>query len=226
MKTRWVAITGTDTGVGKTVLACWLLRAWRAVGCAVAGFKPLASGGRADAHRLHQAADRLLPLDAVNPWHFRPAVTPMLAARQAGRPIRLAEVLSRLRAGARRLEAAVLEGAGGLLSPLGEDFATRELIRSLDALPVVVAPNRLGVLNQALLTFEALPPTPRRRALWVLVDPPARTSLTRTNTVLLAERLGPNNIFRWPWLANPFDPGSPQGRRAAHKLLAAVMNRL
>ncbi|RME92755.1 MAG: dethiobiotin synthase [Verrucomicrobia bacterium] len=227
MKTRWVVVTGADTGVGKTVVAVWLLRAWRESGRPVPGFKPLVSGGRADARRLHAAARGLLPLDTLNPWHYRPPVTPMLAARRAGRPLHLADVLPQLRAAARPFPLALLEGAGGLLSPLGEDFDTRTLIRDLRATPLVVCPNRLGALNQCLLAAATLPRPALRRALFVLVDPPRPTATTRSNLDLLAERLGPTTLCRWPWLGDdPFRPDLAPARRAARQILRALEPRL
>ncbi len=74
-------ITGTDTGVGKTWLTCWLVRAWRAQGLKAAALKPIASGDRNDALLLREAMGELLTLDEINPVHFREPAAPLVAAR-------------------------------------------------------------------------------------------------------------------------------------------------
>ena len=153
-------ITGTDTGVGKTVLTALLARYLRERGVNVAALKPVCSGGRDDARVLHAAFNGALTLDEINPWHFHAPVAPLLAARRERKRVRLADVLAHLRVMHERFDVLLVEGAGGLLSPLGEDFNSRDLIAALRATPIVVCPNRLGVVNQVLLTLEALPPPP------------------------------------------------------------------
>jgi dethiobiotin synthase len=125
-------ITGTDTGAGKTVLATLLTRFLREQGVCVVALKPLCSGGRDDAVALWTAAGKVLALDEVNPWHFRAEIAPMLAARRERKQVRLAEVVNHIRRVSRSFEVVVVEGAGGLLSPLGEDFASRELMVALN----------------------------------------------------------------------------------------------
>ena len=197
---RVVVVTGTDTDVGKTVLTTLLTRRLRAAGVNAVALKPLCSGGRADALALHAANDGALTLDEVNPWHFRAALAPVLAARREGRGVTLAEVAARVRAMARRFELVVVEGAGGLLSPLGEGFDTRDLIAELRAVPVIVVPNRLGAVNQARLVWAALPKSARARARIVLVDQPRPDAAARGNAALLREFAPGAAVFRLPWL--------------------------
>ena len=122
-------ITGTDTGVGKTVLTALLARYLRERGVKAAALKPVCSGGRDDARVLHAAMrNGALTLDEINPWHFRAPVAPLLAARRERKRVRLAEVLAHVRAMQKRFDVLLVEGAGGLLSPLGEDFNSRDLI--------------------------------------------------------------------------------------------------
>src|SRR5947207_4859213 len=128
MRCRILFITGTDTGVGKTVLASLLARHLRERGVAVAALKPICSGGRADARALHASLDGALTLDEINPWHFRAPLAPLLAARREHRRVELADVLAHLRRIQRRFDVVLVEGAGGLLSPLGDDFNSRDLI--------------------------------------------------------------------------------------------------
>jgi len=221
---RVLFITGTDTGVGKTVLSCLLARRLFARGVSVAAYKPLCSGGREDALALHAALHGLLDLDAINPWHFRAPLAPLLAARREGKTIQLADVVK----GAKRLllqhDLLLVEGAGGLLSPLGEGFNARDLIRAWHATPVVVCPNRLGAVNQALLVLAALPTAAEQRAQVVLVAQPQRDASTASNAALLAEQIGAERVHPLPWLAElrvlPTPPASV--RRMLDRLLAAL----
>src|SRR5271167_2933423 len=91
-------ITGTDTGVGKTVLTALLTRFLRERGVNAAALKPICSGGRADACVLRAAMDGALSLDEINPWHFRAPIAPMLAARKENRRVKLSQVLAPIRA--------------------------------------------------------------------------------------------------------------------------------
>ena len=195
-----VLVTGTGTGVGKTVLASLLVRHLRDLGRDVRGFKPLCSGGRDDARSLWRAQGRAVPVDVINPWWFPEPVTPLLAARRAGVRLRLADVQSHLATHAPTDGLMVVEGAGGLLSPLGEDFDSRDLLRALDALPWVVAVNRLGVLNECRLTHEALPSRTRKITRWILFDPPEPDASSTDNLQLLAELLGTDRIHPLPRL--------------------------
>src|SRR5436309_296192 len=200
MRSRILFITGTDTGVGKTVLTSLLARHLRERGAAVAALKPICSGGRADARALHSSQDGVLTLDEINPWHFRAPLAPLLAARREHRRVKQADVLAHLRNMARRFDAVVVEGAGGLLSPLGEKFNSRDLIIALCAVPIIVCPNRLGVVNHALLTLEALPRAAARRARIVLMSSRQDDLAGRTNPRLLSEILGPDRVHAFPWL--------------------------
>lgn len=198
-------ITGTDTGVGKTVLTVLLTGYLRERGLNAAALKPVCSGRRDDPRRLQTGSEGVLRLDEINPWHFRTPVAPSLAARQEGKRVRLADVLAQVRAMQERFDMLIIEGAGGLLSPLGDDFNSRDLIASLRAAPVVVCPNRLGAVNQVLLTLEALPPAARRKARVVLVSSPRPDASGKTNPVLLAEHFDGKRIFQLPWLGERFD---------------------
>lgn len=194
-----IFITGTDTGVGKTFVAAEMTREARKSGARVAAVKPVCSGGRNDARKLRAAAGRVLSLDEVNPWHFRAPVAPVLAARAEKRRLTRAQVLAHIRKIARRFDLVVVEGAGGLLSPLGEDFDSRDLIAELDAEPVIVCPNKLGAINQVLLTLAALPKKFAARARVALVSQPKPDWASRTNRALLAERMDAKRIYEVPW---------------------------
>ncbi|HWY30093.1 MAG TPA: dethiobiotin synthase [Candidatus Acidoferrum sp.] len=198
-------ITGTDTGVGKTLLTRLLAVFLRRRGVKVAAFKPLCSGGRADARALHATLGGELTLDEINPWHFRAPITPLLAARQEKKSVSLAGVLAHIRARQAPFEMTLVEGAGGLLSPLGINFDSRDLICALRARPVIVAPNRLGVINHVRLTWGALPTNVRNRAKVVLMSPAKPDAASATNARLVSSWIPQGNLFTLPWLGEEFD---------------------
>jgi len=205
MKPKKIFITGTDTGVGKTVLTALLVRHLRRHGVRAAALKPVCSGGRGDVRVLHAAMDGALTLDEINPWHFRAPVAPLLAARRERRKITPGDVLARVRAMQKRFDMVLIEGAGGLLSPLGEQFDSRELIAALRAVPIIVCPNRLGAVNQVRLTLAALPPAASRRARVVLMSPAKPDISTKTNAALLGEFFAAGKILSLPWLGRRLD---------------------
>lgn len=157
-----IFVTGTDTGVGKTMAACALLRAYAAQGWRAVGMKPVASGIAAEAvcnedvAALAAAGNVEAPLAARNPYAFAPAIAPHLAARQAGVDIDLARITAAYGELARRADRVVVEGAGGALTPLD---GRRDMLDVADAigLPVLlVVAVRLGCLNHALLSALAI----------------------------------------------------------------------
>jgi dethiobiotin synthetase len=206
MKRTTFFITGTDTGVGKTVLTALLVRHLRERGVNAVALKPVCSGDRADARALHAASAGALTLDEINPWHFRAPVAPLLAARCDRKRVAPAGVLAHVRAMQKRFDMVLIEGAGGLLSPLGENFDSRDLIAALRATPMVVCPNRLGAVNQILLTLAALPRSASCRARVVLMSPSKPDASASTNVSLLAEFLDAKRIFCLPRLGVRFDP--------------------
>lgn len=219
---RTLFITGTDTGAGKTVLTALLARFLRGRGVNVAALKPVCSGGRDDARKLSAAMNGALPLDEINPWHFRAPLAPLLAARRARKRLRLSEVTAHVRTMQRRFDVLLVEGAGGLLSPLGEDFDSRDLIAALRAPPVVVAPDRLGAVNHVLLTLAALPRRAADAASVVLMAT-CRTALPpAANAELLAEFLDAKRIFTLPWLGQNFTPTAALQNPRVRRVLQAL----
>ncbi|HUC83806.1 MAG TPA: dethiobiotin synthase [Candidatus Acidoferrales bacterium] len=218
-------ITGTDTGVGKTVVTGLLAEFLRSRGVRVAALKPVCSGGRADARRLHRALGGSLALDQINPWHFRAALAPSIAARMEKRAVRLAAVLRHIRGIRQDFDVVLIEGAGGLLSPLGVDFNSRDLISALTATPIVVAANRLGALNHILLTLEALPKGANSSARVVLMAPQKPNPAAAPNAVML-KKLSPHPVYPLPWIHRESDAkASPQARQL-QRFLGAIADRL
>jgi dethiobiotin synthetase len=154
-------VTGTDTEVGKTVVAGAVCAALRARGADVAAFKPVVTGieepsetGWPADHELLAAVTGERPAD-VAPVTFGPAVSPHLAAELAGVALEPASLVAAARAAADRAELLVVEGVGGLMVPLTLGYSIRDLAREL-ALPLVVAARpALGTINHTLLTLEA-----------------------------------------------------------------------
>ena len=154
---RWF-ITGTDTEIGKTFVACALIRHLTGQGFSVAGMKPVASGCEVtpeglrndDALGLIDAANVTLPYNVVNPYAFEPAIAPHIAAKEAGQSIDVGKIS----AIAATIEAdyLVVEGVGGWCVPLGESRMLVELAKATSDEVIIVVGMRLGCINHALLT--------------------------------------------------------------------------
>jgi len=222
---RTIFITGTDTGAGKTVLTALLVQFLRERGVNAAALKPICSGGGADARALRAAMNGALSLDEINPWHFRAPMAPLLAARRERKRVQLSEVMAHIRAMQKRFDVLLIEGAGGLLSPLGENFNSRDLIVALGATPIIAAQNKLGSVNHVLLTLAALPPGAAANARVVLMSPPNRDAAAASNPKLLAGFFDAKRIITLPWLGENFSAGevlkNPQARRTLRALAAA-----
>jgi len=164
-------ITGTDTGVGKTAVAASLADGFHKIGISVGVMKPVETGCRlsgggngpvgADATLLKTAAASTSPLDIINPYSFIPPISPELAARQAGVEIDFDVIRDAYEEIRLRSDVIIVEGAGGLFTPLGKSTAGKDgatmadLAGFLDIPLVIVAPSRIGVINQCLLTVRA-----------------------------------------------------------------------
>ena len=191
---RGCFVTGTDTGVGKTVVAAAILAALVARGESVAAFKPVVTGldepRDPDWPPDHEllAAISGQAADEVAPWRFGPAASPHLAAELHGRELDPATVVAAARNVASGAPALVVEGVGGLLVPLTPGYSVRDLAREL-GLPVVVAARPgLGTINHTLLTLEAARAAGLRVAAVVLTPWPAEPNvLERSNHETIAE---------------------------------------
>ena len=155
-----IGVTGTDTGVGKTVVACALTAALTRRGLKVAAMKPIETGVMfddpdRDGARLARAARETRPLSLTAPVTFVDPVAPLVAARRERRPIDLERLETLSRDASRGCDVLLVEGAGGIMVPITERVAFNALFSrwSLDA--IVVAVNRLGVINSVRLTLAA-----------------------------------------------------------------------
>jgi dethiobiotin synthetase len=160
--TRGIFVTGTDTGVGKTRVAVALVRALARSGVRVAGMKPIAAGietashVNADVAALAQADGLDLAPRDRNPYAFRAAIAPHLAARDEGVVIDVATIAAAWRRVAEAADAIVMEGAGGVLVPLAPALDMLDVPRRLRLPVLLVVGVRLGCLNHALLSAQAI----------------------------------------------------------------------
>jgi len=191
-------ITGTDTEVGKTVVATALVRGLVAQGFRVAVMKPVASGSRRtpeglrneDALALMQVSNVAAPYDRVNPYCFEPAISPHIAAEEAGITVDLAHIRRNFDALSADADLVVVEGAGGWLAPIGPSTSMKDLARSLELATILVVGVRLGCINHALLTKLAIESHGAMFAGWIanILDPAMPKQ--KDNLETLARRLG------------------------------------
>jgi dethiobiotin synthetase len=191
-------ITGTDTGVGKTLVAVALTRALVARGLRVAVMKPVAAGvvrtadgpRNDDALELSAASNVRATYEDVNPWLLSTPASPHLAARVDGVSITDGPVLAARARLAAVSDTLVVEGAGGWLAPISETRTMADIAEKL-ALPVIlVVGMRLGCLNHALLTRDAIRARGMRFAGWIANRMPAPMALLDENIETLSRRFG------------------------------------
>ena len=195
---RGLFVTGTDTGVGKTVVAGAIAAALRARGERVAAFKPVVTGldeepepGWPRDHELLAAAAGVAA-ETVAPHRFGPPVSPHLAAELAGEALALDALVTAASAAAAetRAEVLVAEGVGGLLVPLTATASVRDLAVALRLPLVVAARPGLGTISHTLLTLEAARAAELRVAAVVLTPWPAAPSVMEESNRATIERLG------------------------------------
>jgi dethiobiotin synthetase len=191
-----VFIAGTDTGVGKTRVACALLRALRARGVRVCGFKPVASGCVAtreglrneDALALQDAAGTAERYERINPYAFAPAIAPHLAAAAADTRIRVSRLVEAHAALASAYDLILVEGAGGWKVPLDETWTMAEFVAEQEWPVILVVGMRLGCINHALLTADAIMRSTRLLG-WIANVLPPEPEALKANLDSLVARL-------------------------------------
>jgi dethiobiotin synthetase len=149
-------VTGTDTGVGKTFVTCGLLRFSRSKGIDSVGMKPICTGDHHDVHQLLEACDSCEPEHLINPVWYRTPVAPYSASIIEDRLLDLASIRDAFDRLASGHSSVLVEGAGGIAVPILAHYDFRDLARDLRLNVVIVAANRLGVLNHTRLTVEAI----------------------------------------------------------------------
>lgn len=204
-------ITGTDTGAGKTLASTTLLHAMRARGLRAVGMKPVASGcdhtaagwRNEDALALQSASDPCPDYEDLNPFALPEPLAPELASRAAGVDVTLEPVLSafvRLQAQA---DVVVVEGVGGWAAPLSATLDQRDLVRALRLPVVLVVGMRLGCLNHARLTADAIIADGCELAGWIACAVDPEMACRDENLALLDARLQAPRLGYLPHVHEP-----------------------
>lgn len=215
MSPRRYFVTGTDTGIGKSVASATLLHALRAQGLRAVGMKPVASGcedtpdglRNEDALLLQGASDPRPAYADVNPYALRPPLAPELAAADAGIEVRLPPLLDAYARLAAQADAVVVEGVGGWEAPLSASLDQADLARAIDAEVVLVVGMRLGCINHARLTARAVAAGGLRLAGWIANEVDPHMERRDDNFRLLLQRIDAPCWGRLPYAAVP-DPAA------------------
>jgi dethiobiotin synthetase len=199
-----IFITGTDTGVGKTLLTALLLHDLREGGIRALAMKPFCSGGLGDVRVLQSLQPGELNDREMNPFYFAQPIAPLIAQKKNRRPVRIGDVISKIKTVAGKCDRLLIEGSGGLLAPLGPGFMVADLITRLECDVIIVARNRLGTINHTLLTAAALRELGMKPRLLsvVLMGQKAPDLSARTNSSTLNELLKPMPVCEIRFLGN------------------------
>lgn len=206
-----VYVTGTDTGIGKTVVSTALLHALRAAGRRAVGMKPVASGcefvdgqwRNEDALALLAASDPAPAYADLNPYALPLPLAPEIAAREAGAEIRLQPISAAFSRLQEQADVVVVEGVGGWEAPLSATLDQADLVRALELPVVMVVGLRLGCLNHARLTARAIAADGLRLVGWIANDVDPAMERRDQNMQLLEARITAPCWGRLPYQATP-----------------------
>jgi dethiobiotin synthetase len=208
MQAQSCFIIGTDTNVGKTYVASRIITQFVKDGFKTVGMKPIASGCELGANgelinedvtALSHASNVKAPLDLINPYRFQPAIAPHIAAQKVGVEMNIVTILSAFETLKNQADIVVVEGAGGFLVPINQTQTLADLAVALKLPIILVVGMRLGCINHALLTVEAIETRGLHLAGWVAnqIDhsmPEFEENLESLKTRIDAPLL---EIFRW-----------------------------
>lgn len=205
---RGYFITGTDTGVGKTLIACAITRLWAGQGHPVAVMKPVASGcdrtaaglRNADAEALMAVANVPSRYDEVNPYALEAAMAPHIAAARAGVRIDIDRIEALYRGLCQRCDRIVVEGVGGWRVPLGGNTEIADLARSLSLPVILVVGLRLGCLNHTLLSMASIEESAVPVAGWISTQTDRDYAGVEASIAALTETLQRPHLAHVPWL--------------------------
>lgn len=202
-------VTGTDTEIGKTWCSVGLIARLQQEGQRVAAMKPIASGCELteaglrndDAMKLQAQSDLQLSYEQVNPYAFEPAIAPHIAAEQAGVTISATAIAEHCQELSRLGDSVVVEGVGGWLVPLGEELSVADLAVTLELPVILIVGLRLGCINHALLTAEAIRAHGCRLAGWIAnsVQPDMERQIENVDAI--ARRIGAPLLGHIPHMA-------------------------
>jgi dethiobiotin synthetase len=215
---RGFFITGTDTGIGKTFIACAMIKALQARGLQVAPMKPVAAGTiivdgvvmNEDVADLMAATDHQFLSEDVNPYCLKEAIAPHIAALRENVDIEMDRIAKSYTVLAAQSDMVLVEGAGGFLVPMNEMNSMADLPRHLDLDVIIVVGMRLGCLNHALLTAEAVRARGLAVAGWVANTPGEAMSAFEDNLATLQVAMGAPHLGTVPHL------GDSKPRNAIH----------
>lgn len=186
-------VTGTDTGIGKTTISCALLHAFAAQGKKVVGMKPIAAGSESgrwlDVELLLAASNVNVGRQQINPYAFDPPISPHIAAQQAGTEIGLPVIQQAYRELSAKADTVIVEGVGGFLAPISSLQTGADLAKILDLPVILVVGMRLGCLNHALLTAQAIRVAGLTLAGWVANCADPQMLALEQNIATLEQRL-------------------------------------
>ncbi len=228
MTLKGIFVTGTDTDVGKTVIACALTRGLTALGLRVAVMKPVASGSvrtaaglrNPDAMALAQASNVTLPYEHVNPYCFEQAISPHIAAKDAGISVDIDKIRRGYVALGDCADWVVVEGAGGWLAPLSDRRQTMaDLAWALGIPALMVVGVKLGCLNHAQMTQMAIEARGVSFAGWIANHPEAPMARAAENLAALERLLGAPPLGHVPY--SPGDTSTLVLREAAARLVGS-----
>lgn len=210
MRAFFMTATGTD--IGKTYLACGLIRAWRSQGLRVAAFKPVLSGfdpakvADSDAGQLLSALGQPVSpqsLDAMSPWRYAAPLSPDAAAAKEGKRVEYETVLAASRGFLESVhDVALIEGAGGVMAPLSDDHTMLDWIADLRIPAILVVGSYLGTLSHSLTALEVLAARRVPVALVVMNETTGSTVPLADNAAALAKRWPATPVRALPWHAS------------------------
>lgn len=222
---RVLFVTGTGTGVGKTVLSLCLLRFLKEIGERAIGLKPFCSGDREDARRLQQESAGNPSIDRVNPFHCRVPVAPGALKNPGYKAPTLREIMAAIRGAARTYDWVIIEGIGGILVPVTPRLLVVDLIEQLGCEVLVVSANELGTINTTLLTIRELQRRKIHPAHLVYAEKSKKDPSSTTNPKVIGQVIG-NKKFQtipaleiWPVLS----PKSDRQEKFFKKTLATLL---
>ncbi len=201
-------VTGTDTGVGKTLISCALLHGFAARSIRAVGMKPVAAGCDAGGHnedalQLRAAGNVAAGYGQINPYCFVPAIAPHLAAQRAGATIQFSRIVQSYRELAAKADVVIVEGAGGFRVPLNDGQDSADLVMELRLPVILVVGMRLGCLNHALLTVDAIAARGLVLAGWVANVLDAEMPVLQQNIGTLQQRIAAPLLGIVPHMPQP-----------------------
>ena len=182
-------VTGTDTGVGKTFVTSGLIRFSRSKGIDAVGMKPICTGDNNDVRQLLEACGSCEPEYLINPVWYRTPVAPYTASMIENRLIDLEAIQKAFEQLAKQHSSVLVEGAGGIAVPIFAQYDFRDLARDLRLNVIVVAANRLGVLNHTRLTVEAVRTAGLKCTLIALNSLPTDSDISQPTNLSVLETL-------------------------------------